>query len=294
MKKSIRLRDYIELCKPRVITLMVLTAVIAMILACPDGQVPAWDIVVYGGLGIALAAAAGGSINHLIDRRIDAIMARTKQRPIPAGRISLSHAVWLAILLSLSSMLILFLKVNTMVAVLSLLSLMGYAGIYTLILKRATPQNIVIGGLSGAMPPLLGWSAVTGHIDGTGLLLVLIIFTWTPPHFWALAIHRHKEYERANIPMLPVTHGIHFTKINIVLYTLLMFAVTYLAFAVDMFGLVYFFGLTILNGIFLYHVIRLYCSSESKYALKTFHYSIIYLGVLFLVMLVDHGFPILT
>ena len=183
---------------------------------------------------------------------------------------------------------------NSQAALLSFLSLVGYAGVYTLLLKRLTPQNIVIGGLAGAMPPLLGWSAVTGHIDGTCLLLVLIIFTWTPPHFWALAIHRHKEYEKANIPMLPVTHGIHFTKVHILLYTLLMIAATYLPFAIDMFGLIYFVGLTFLNAGFLFHVIRMYRRSDSIYALKTFHYSILYLGILFILMLIDHFIPLLT
>ena len=285
--------DYIELCKPRVVALMMLTAVVAMLLASPTGLV-SWNILFYGTWGISMAACAGGTINHLIDQRIDRIMARTKGRPIPSGRIKPSRAILMAIALTLGSMFILFHFVNTTAAVLSLLTLIGYAGIYTLLLKRATPQNIVIGGLAGAMPPLLGWSAVTGHIDGTALLLVLIIFTWTPPHFWALAIHRHKEYEKANIPMLPVTHGIHFTKLNALLYTLLMIGATYLPFAIDMFGLVYFVGLTLLNGGFLYHVIRMYRNNDSIYALKTFHYSIFYMSTLFLLMLVDHYFPILT
>jgi len=263
-----------------------------MLLASPIAVVP-WNAIIYGGIGIALSAAAGGTINHLIDRRIDAIMARTKQRPLPSGRVKLSHAIFLATLLTIISMVIMFTLVNSLAAVLTLLTLIGYAGVYTLILKRATPQNIVIGGLAGAMPPLLGWSAVTGHIDGPALILVLIIFTWTPPHFWALAIHRYQEYKDANIPMMPVTHGIPFTKLNILLYTLLMIAVTYLAFAIDIFGLIYLIGITFLNAGFLYHVIRLYRSTDLKPALQTFHYSIIYLGILFLVMLVDHYFPLL-
>lgn len=281
--------DYLELCKPRVVALMVLTAIVAMLLAIPHGVVP-WNIVIYSSLGISFAAAAGGSINHLIDRRIDAIMARTKGRPLPSGRIKLSHAITLASGLTIASMIVMFTLVNTTAAILSLLTLIGYAGVYTLILKRATPQNIVIGGLAGAMPPLLGWSSITGQINGRSLLLVLIIFTWTPPHFWSLAIDRHKEYAKANIPMLPVTHGIPFTKLNILLYTFLMIAITYLAFAIDMFGLIYFAGATILNAGFLYHVIRLYRSKDSMHALKTFRYSIIYLGLLFLVMLADHYF----
>ena len=285
--------DYIELCKPRVVALMILTAIVAMLLASPTGLVP-WSIVIYGALGIGMAACAGGTINHLIDRRIDGIMARTKGRPIPSGRIKPERAILMASLLTGGSMFMLFNFVNSTAAILSLLTLVGYAGVYTLILKRATPQNIVIGGLAGAMPPLLGWSAVTGHIDGTCLLLVLIIFTWTPPHFWALAIHRHKEYEKASLPMLPVTHGIKFIILNILLYTLLMIAVTYLPFAIDMFGLIYFIGLTFLNAGFLYYVVRLYRHNNSIYALRTFHYSIFYMMVLFLLMLVDHYIPILT
>lgn len=288
----VRFSDYLELCKPRVVMLMMLTAIVAMLLAVPGGSVP-WHIIIFGSIGISFAAGAGGAINHLIDRRIDAIMARTSNRPLPTGRIKLSHAITLATFLALSSMIIMFTLVNAVAAILSLLTLIGYAGVYTLILKRITPQNIVIGGLAGAMPPLLGWSSITGTINGTALLLVLIVFTWTPPHFWALAIHRHKEYEKANIPMMPVTHGISFTKLHILLYTLLMIAVTYLAFAIDMFGLIYFIGVSILNAGFLYHVIQLYRSKDLEYALKTFHYSIIYLGVLFLVMLVDHYFPLL-
>ena len=293
MSTRVTAGDYLELCKPRVVALMVLTAIVAMLLASPNDNVP-WSIIIVASLGISFAAAAGGAINHLIDRRVDAVMARTQNRPIPSGRIKLSYAIVLAASLAIGSMIILFTWVNAIAAILSLLTLIGYAGVYTLILKRATPQNIVIGGLAGAMPPLLGWSSITGNIDGTALLLVLIIFAWTPPHFWALAIYRHKEYESVNIPMMPVTHGIHFTKLHILLYTLLMIAITYFAFAIDMFGLIYFIGLTILNSGFLYRVIQLYRSNDSKYALKTFHYSIIYLGILFLVMLLDHYFPLLT
>lgn len=293
MTTRITFNDYLELCKPRVVALMVLTAIVAMLLASPTEITP-WHAIIFGGIGIALSAAAGGTINHLIDRRIDAIMARTKQRPLPSGRVKLSHAIALAASLTLISMTVMFAFVNPMAAVLTLLTLIGYAGVYTLILKRATPQNIVIGGLAGAMPPLLGWSSVTGHIDGPALILVLIIFTWTPPHFWALAIHRYKEYKAADIPMMPVTHGIQFTKINILLYTILMIAVTYFAFALDMFGLIYLIGVTILNAGFLYYVIQLYRCKDSKPAYKTFHYSIMYLGILFLVMLVDHYIPLLN
>lgn len=285
--------DYIELCKPRVVALMVLTAVVAMILASPTGLVPL-HVLLYGTIGIGMTACAGGTINHLIDQRIDNIMARTKSRPIPSGRIKSSRAIIMASLLTGVAMFVLFNFVNATTAILSLLTLIGYAGIYTLFLKRATPQNIVIGGLAGAAPPLLGWSAVTGHIDGACLLLVLIIFTWTPPHFWSLAIHRREEYKKANLPMLPVTHGIPYTKLNILLYTLLMIATTYLPFAIDMFGLIYFVGVTLLNVGFLYHVIRLYRHKDSIYALQTFHYSIFYMSILFVLMLVDHYLPILT
>jgi len=290
---KVSIANYIELCKPRVVALMVLTAVISMVLASPSGLV-SWNIILFGALGIGMAACAGGTVNHLIDRRIDSVMSRTRNRPLPAGRVKPIGAAVMATVLTAGSMYVLFYYINSTTAILSLLTLIGYGGVYTMLLKRTTPQNIVIGGLAGAMPPLLGWSAVTGHIDGTCMLLVLIIFTWTPPHFWALAIHRHKEYEKANIPMLPVTHGIQFTKLNVLLYTLLMISATYLPFAIDMFGLVYFVGLTFLNAGFLYHVIRMYRRNDSIYALKTFHYSIFYLSTLFLLMLVDHYFPILT
>lgn len=285
-------RDYLELCKPRVVMLMMLTAIIAMLLASPTGLV-SWKILLFGSFGIAFAACSGGVFNHLIDRRIDTIMARTQGRPIASGRIKPGHAFIMGIALALLSMLFLFGFVNTTVAWLSLFTLIGYAGIYTLYLKRATPQNIVIGGLAGAMPPLLGWTAVTGHIDGEALLLVLIIFTWTPPHFWALSIARYKEYAKAKIPMLPVTHGLAFTRLNVLLYTFLMVAVTYLPFAINMTGLIYAIGVTFLNIGFLFQSIRLYCKKQEKDAYKTFKYSIFYLAVLFLVLLLDHYVPLL-
>ncbi len=290
---SVSLKDYIELCKPRVVALMVLTAVIAMLLASPTGLV-SWQTLLYGTLGIAFAGFAGGTINHLIDRKIDMKMARTKGRPIPSGRIKPSHAIALAAILSIASMVILYTLVNPATAYLSLLTLIGYAGVYTLFLKRATPQNIVIGGLAGAMPPLLGWVAVTGHIDGLSLLLVLIIFTWTPPHFWSLSIARAKEYEKANVPMLPVTHGIQYTKLNVLLYGILMVAVTYMPFVVDMSGLIYLAGITLLNGAFMYRAIRLYKNCTNAEAMRNFRFSILYLAVLFLILLVDHYIPLLT
>jgi protoheme IX farnesyltransferase len=281
------LRDHVELCKPRVVALMVLTAWVAMLLASPVNFV-AWPLFLFGSLGIAFTACAGGVINHLIDRHVDTMMARTKGRPIAAGRVNPLQAIISALLLGVGGILILATLVNITTAVLSFLSLIGYAGVYTLVLKRATPQNIVIGGLAGAMPPLLGWCAITGQVTGEGLLLVLIIFAWTPPHFWALAIHRHKEYALVNIPMLPVTHGVPFTRLNVLLYTFLMIAITYLPFAIEMSGWFYLIGVTILNVGFLYYVLRLYYEEGTEYALKTFHYSIFYLMVLFIVLLVDH------
>jgi len=282
------LSAYFELCKPRAVALMALTAFVAMLLAVPSSTAIPWRLVLYSILGISLTAAAGASINHLIDRRIDAIMNRTKDRPIPSGRIQLPQAIILASCLTAISAVIMFTLVNKTAAILSLLTLVGYAGVYTFILKQATPQNIVIGGLAGAMPPLLGWSSMTGTIDSGALLLVAIIFTWTPPHFWALAIHRYKEYKKAGLPMMPITHGIPFTKINIVLYTLLMIIITYLAFAIHMFGWIYFIGVTMINMRFLYYVAVLYRRNNSKYALITFRFSIVYLALLFSIMVIDH------
>lgn len=282
-------KDYLTLCKPRVVAMMMLTAIIAMFLASPSDAVP-WAILVFGSVGIALAACSGGIINQLIDRRYDALMSRTQHRPIPAGRIKPVNALLFALILTFASMAILYLWVNPLTAALSFLTLVGYAIIYTVFLKRATPQNIVIGGLAGAMPPLLGWVAVTGRVDAGGLLLVLIIFTWTPPHFWALAIARYKEYQSADIPMLPVTHGIPFTRLNILLYTLLMIAVTYLPYVIDQSGLIYVAGVTLLNAGFLFHAIRLFRTTNPKHAMSTFYYSITYLSLLFVLLLVDHYF----
>lgn len=286
-------KDYLTLCKPRVVAMMMLTAIIAMFLASPSGTVP-WAILVFGTVGIALAACSGGIVNQLIDRRYDALMSRTQHRPIPAGRIKPTNALLFALILTFTSMAILYLWVNPLTAALSFLTLVGYAIIYTVFLKRATPQNIVIGGLAGAMPPLLGWVAVTGRVDAGGLLLVLIIFTWTPPHFWALAIARYKEYQSADIPMLPVTHGIPFTRLNILLYTLLMIAVTYLPYVIDQSGLIYVAGVTLLNAGFLFHAVRLFRTTNPKHAMSTFYYSITYLSLLFVLLLADHYFLHLT
>lgn len=279
--------DYFELCKPRVVALMLLTVIVGMKLAT-SGWIP-WQILVFGNLGIGLCASAAAAINHIVDQRIDILMARTERRPLPMGHITTRNALYFAAILGITGTFILVTFINTLTAVLTLLSLIGYAGIYTLYLKRATPQNIVIGGAAGAAPPLLGWTAVTGNIDPHSLLLVLIIFVWTPPHFWSLAIHRLQDYAKANIPMLPVTHGIPFTKLNILLYTLLLIAASLMPFVTGMSGYIYLFSTLILNAIFLYYVVALFICEDNKLAMPTFHYSISYLMLLFIALLVDHS-----
>lgn len=265
---------------------MLLTVVVGMQLAVP-GLIP-WRALVFGVIGIACCAGSAATINHLIDFRIDILMARTQRRPLPTGKIAPKHAWIFAIVLGVIGTLLLIFLVNILTAVLTLLTLMGYAGFYTLYLKRATPQNIVIGGLAGAAPPLLGWTAVTGHLDAYPLLLVLIIFVWTPPHFWALAIARYEEYALAKIPMLPVTHGIRFTKLSILSYTILLTAVSILPFVAEMSGYFYLITTLILDAIFLYYVIRLWQQDSKKIAMQTFRYSIIYLMLLFVILLIDH------
>lgn len=279
-------RDYLELCKPKVVLLMILTAVVGMFLATP-GLVP-WDVLLFGNLGIALCAGSAAAINHVVDQRIDAVMARTRNRPIAQGRVGTGQAVVFAAVIGLLGMAILILLVNALTAWLTFASLIGYAFIYTYFLKRATPQNIVIGGLAGAAPPLLGWTAVTNDIHGYGLLLVLIIFAWTPPHFWALAIHRREEYAKVDIPMLPVTHGNEYTALHILLYTLLMFASTILPFATGMSGPLYLLGALALGGGFIYWAILLMIGKDRRAPMETFRYSIVYLMALFVIMLVDH------
>jgi protoheme IX farnesyltransferase len=286
-------RDYLELCKPKVVALLLLTAVIGMFMATP-GMVPL-DILVFGTVGIGMAAGAAAVVNHVVDRRIDAIMHRTDSRPLPQGNVTPKQAIIFATVMSVSSMAMLYFLVNPITAWLTLFGLVGYAFIYTMYLKRATPQNIVIGGISGAIPPMLGWTAVTGlngEIPAHGLLLVLIIYTWTPPHFWALAIHRRDDYAKANIPMLPVTHGIPFTKTCIMLYTILLIITTILPWLVGMSGLVYLIGALILGAMFLRMTIILKFEDDNKSAMKTFGFSITYLMLLFLVMLVDHYLPL--
>ncbi len=279
-------RDYLELTKPRVVVLMLITSLVGMFLATRAGV--AWQVLVFGNLGIGLCAGAAAAVNHVVDRRIDSIMARTLKRPVTSGRVSPAAALSFALLLAVSGMALLLVFTNQLAAWLTLASLLGYAVIYTGFLKRATPQNIVIGGLAGAAPPLLGWVAVTGHISAEPLLLVLIIFAWTPPHFWALAIHRKAEYAKADIPMLPVTHGEHYTKVHILLYTCIMFAVTLLPYAIHMSGLLYLACAVVLGGRFLHWAVVLYRDSKPHAAINTFKYSIWYLFALFIALLLDH------
>ena len=286
--ESIRVswRDYLELTKPIVVALMILTSVIGMFLSVP-GMVP-WEILIFGNLGIALCAGSAAAVNHLVDQRIDLVMARTKIRPIAQGRLATRDAIIFALVLGVAGTAILWVWTNQLTVWLTLASLFGYAFVYTMYLKRATPQNIVIGGLAGAAPPLLGWTAVTNSLDPNGLLLALIIFVWTPPHFWALAIHRRDDYAKVGIPMLPVTHGIEFTRLNILLYTILLIIVSLLPFVVGMMGVLYLVGALVLGGGFLYWSIILYRGNNKLAPMETFKYSSIYLMTLFLVMLVDH------
>ena len=279
-------RDYLELTKPRVVVLMLIASLVGMFLATRAGV--AWPVLVFGNLGIGLCAGAAAAVNHVVDRRIDSIMARTHKRPVTAGRLSPLAALAFALLLAVTGMALLLAFTNELAAWLTLASLLGYAVLYTGFLKRATPQNIVIGGLAGAAPPLLGWVAVTGHISAEPLLLVLIIFAWTPPHFWALAIHRKEEYAKADIPMLPVTHGEHYTKVHILLYTCMMFAVTLLPYAIHMSGLLYLACAVALGARFLHWAWVLYRDSQPHAAINTFKYSIWYLFLLFIALLVDH------
>ena len=285
-------QDYLTLCKPKVVSLIVFTAVVGMFLATPS-MVP-WDVLIYGTIGIGLAASSAATINHVIDYRIDSIMARTMRRPLPEGRISVVNAIIFAWFLGTISMGILAFLVNTLTAGLTALSLIGYGFIYSMFLKRATPQNIVIGGAAGAAPPVLGWTAVTGTLDPNSLLLFLIIFVWTPPHFWALAIYRRADYAAADIPMLPVTHGVEFTRLQILLYTILLFVVTLLPYLVGMSGLFYLVGAVLLGAGFLYYAILMRFNHDDRLAMRTFSYSIIYLMLLFAFLLIDHYIPIIA
>jgi protoheme IX farnesyltransferase len=284
------IRDYWALTKPGVVALLMVTAVIGMFLATP-GMVPL-RVLVLGSLGLALAMMASAVVNQIMDQRIDAIMARTRKRPLVQGRVNTRSALVFALLLGLGSLFILAVFINPLTAVLTFFGIIGYAFIYTLWLKRATPQNIVIGGLAGAIPPLLGWTAVTGSVHPHALLLVLIIFAWTPPHFWALAIHRRDEYAKADIPMLPVTHGLEFTKTSVLLYTVILFVITLLPYLTGMSGLIYLAGSTVLGAIFLVYAVRLKFRSDPRVPMKTFGYSITYLFLLFLILLLDHYFTL--
>jgi protoheme IX farnesyltransferase len=277
---------YLELCKPKVVYLIVFTAVVGMFLAVPGW--PPWNALIAGTLGIGLAASSAAAINHLLDQRIDAVMARTRNRPLPSGQLGVNQVLVFAFILALVSMALLIIWVNVLTAVLTFLSLIGYAIIYTVWLKRATPQNIVIGGAAGAAPPVLGWTAVTGAIDHNALILFLIIYVWTPPHFWALAIHRRSDYAAVDIPMLPVTHGVHFTRWHILFYTILLVLVTTMPFLTGMSGPFYLSGVTVLNAGFLWYALRLLRDHDERLPMQTFGYSIIYLMVLFAFLLIDH------
>ncbi|HET7299403.1 MAG TPA: heme o synthase [Oleiagrimonas sp.] len=284
--------EYWELTKPRIVALLVFCAVIGMFLAVnvmpPAIGLPGWQPLVFGTLGIWLASSSAAAFNHLIDRRIDKVMSRTSHRPLASGKLTARQVFVFAFTIGVVSMLILALLVNLLTAVLTFAGLIGYALIYTAFLKRATSQNIVIGGLAGAIPPILGWTAVTGQLDPYALLLCLIIFVWTPPHFWALAIFRREEYARADIPMLPVTHGVRYTAWNVLFYTVLLLVVTVLPFLTGMSGLLYLGGALVLGGGFLYYAVRLIRPPNERFAMKVFGYSIVYLMVLFAFLLLDH------
>ena len=279
-------RDYLEMCKPRVVALMLLCAIVGMLLATP-GMVPV-DVLVFGTLGIALVAASAAVVNHIADAEIDMRMARTARRPVAAGRVAAAPGLAFSAVLGVAGMVLLLVFINPLTAWLNLASWVGYGLIYTLFLKRATPQNIVIGGLFGAAPPLFGWAAVTGTVEPGALILVLIIFAWTPPHFWALALDRKDEYAAVNIPMLPVTHGERHTRRHIFFYTLILIAASLLPVLIGMSGWVYLAGALALGGGFLYWAAVLLAARNPKAPMQTFRFSILYLMALFLVLLIDH------
>ena len=280
------IKNYYELCKPNVVLMMLLCALVGIILAS-DALLPLIEILVPL-VGIGLCSGSAAAINQIIDREADAEMARTDKRPIPQGEISVTNASIFAFVIGVLGVLILVYFVNSLTAILTIFALGGYAFIYTIFLKRATPQNIVIGGLAGAAPPLLGWASVTNTIEPNALILVLIIFIWTPPHFWALAIYRKDDYAKQSIPMLPVTHGVAFTKLQIVLYTIILFLVSLFPYIVLMSGTIYLTSAIILSSLFLFYSIRLYLSDDDKYAMQTFWYSIYYIFLIFTALIVDH------
>ena len=283
--------EYFELCKPKVVALIVFTAVVGMLLSVP-GAIPL-DILAFATVGIGLAAGSAAALNQLIDQRADAIMTRTRHRPLPQGQIPASRVLVFALLLAVVAMAVLIWQVNMLTAVLTFASLIGYAVIYTVFLKRATSQNIVIGGAAGAAPPVLGWAAVTGEVHPHALLLFLIIFVWTPPHFWALAVYRRDDYANVDIPMLPVTHGVGYTRLHILFYTILLILVTVLPWVVGMSGLFYLAGALTLGGGFLYYSWQLYRHQDDVIAMRTFGFSVYYLMALFAFLLIDHYLTVL-
>jgi protoheme IX farnesyltransferase len=282
-------QNYLELCKPKVVALIIFTAIVGMLLAVEG--LPPLDLLVYATLGIGLAASSAAAINHYLDRQSDAKMARTENRPLPQGNLSANNVIIFALILGIISMLILGFLVNLLTAFLTFLSLIGYAVIYTVYLKRMTPQNIVIGGAAGAAPPVLGWCAMTGEVHPFALLLFLIVFIWTPPHFWALAIARRDEYAKISIPMLPVTHGVEFTRLQILLYTVLLFLVTLLPYLTGMSHLIYLLTALPLGFIFLYFALLMMKRKDDKTAMRTFAFSIVYLMLMFAALLIDHYLP---
>ena len=287
-----RLRQLLQLTKPRVVSLIVFTAVIGMLLATPG--LPPVAALVFGTLGIALTAGAAAAINCLVEQRVDALMARTRARPLPMGELTSTQTLIFAGVIGGAGLGVLYMLVNPLTMWLTLATFVGYAIVYTIVLKPLTPQNIVIGGASGAMPPVLGWAAVTGELASDALLLFLIIFAWTPPHFWALALYRKREYAKAGIPMLPVTHGDRYTRLHVLLYTLILLAVSMLPFATRMSGLVYLACALSLGGLFVWYAVRIYVAYSDRLAQQTFRYSIVYLSLLFAALLIDHYWRILV
>ena len=282
-------RDYYALTKPRVVMLIVFTTIVGMFLAVPGWPDPA--ALLFGTLGIGLASSSAAVFNHVLDHRTDILMMRTMGRPLPQGKLTERSALTFATVLCVISMIVLWFLVNPLTAVLTFLSLIGYAVVYTVFLKRATPQNIVIGGAAGAAPPVLGWTAMTNEVTSSALLLFLIIFAWTPPHFWALAIARKEEYEKVGIPMLPVTHGEDYTRLHILLYTILLIIITILPYLTGMSGLIYLATALALGAVFLRHAIRMrFVPGDLELPMKTFKFSITYLGILFAALLIDHYF----
>ncbi len=289
-RRPVRIRDFVEITKPKVVMLLVFTAIAGMVLAVP-GALPLQQTV-FGVVGIGLAAASAAAINHVVDQHADSQMHRTRNRPLPKGNLSTAECLWFASGIGLLAMAVLVLFVNTLTAVLTFLSLIGYACVYTMYLKRATPQNIVIGGVAGAMPPVLGWAAITGQVTAESLLLFLIVFIWTPPHFWALAIHRRDDYAKVNIPMLPVTHGNKYTRLQILLYTILLVLITVVPYLIHMSGVLYLVSALGFGGWFLYHAVKIQNPDDEQQPMRMFMVSIQYLMGLFAALLLDHYIPL--